>query len=298
MFLIIGEILFDIFPSGKRIGGAPFNFAFHLKNLGFPVRFVSRVGSDQNGEKILTFLAGHSFDTQDIQIDENHGTGVVEVKTCQGIDHSFTIVPNKAYDYIDYNIIPKQYFHSNLRLIYFGSLIQRRKTSAGKFQEMMYQKPHHAATFCDINLRPDCYIRQTVKNSLLITDTLKLNQDEFDEISSWFLDDSSIENRVIQLKDMFHIETVILTMGDQASHWFHHHQHYEKTIPEIQGIVDTVGAGDAYAAICAAGITCRLPVKKTTELAVEFASHICQNKGALPEDLSIYQPLAKQLGIK
>jgi fructokinase len=98
--------------------------------------------------------------------------------------------------------------------------------------------------------------------------------------------------------DLYHIKTVILTMGDQASHWFHHHHHHEKPILKIQHVVDTVGAGDAYAAICAAGITNRLPVEKTTALAVQFASHICQSRGALPDDLSIYQPLAKKLGMK
>ncbi|MBT3178849.1 MAG: hypothetical protein HOK24_04470 [Desulfobacula sp.] len=298
MFLIIGEILFDIFPNGKRIGGAPFNFAFHLKKLGFPVRFVSRVGSDQNGEEILTFLADHGFDTQDIQIDADHGTGIVEVETFKGTGHRFIIVPDKAYDYIDFDIIPEQYFYPDLIMIYFGSLIQRRKTSAERFHEMMNQKPQHTSTFCDLNLRPDCYNRQSIKDALLMADTLKINQDEFDEISSWFLTDGSLEYRTVQLMDLYHIKTVILTMGDQASHWFHHHHHHEKPILKIQHVVDTVGAGDAYAAICAAGITNRLPVEKTTALAVQFASHICQSRGALPDDLSIYQPLAKKLGMK
>ncbi len=295
MFLVIGEILFDIFPSGKCIGGASFNFAFHLKKSGFPVRFVSRVGSDQNGEEILTFLADHGFDTHDIQIDTDHGTGVVEVKIAQGAGHSFTIVPDKAYDYIDYDIIPKQCFHSDLRMIYFGSLIQRRESSAGKFYEMMRQKPQHTAAFCDINLRPDCYTRQTIKNSLLIADTVKLNQDEFDGISDWFLNDGSLEYRVSQLMDMYHIETVILTMGDQASHWFHHHKHYEKNIAKIQHVVDTVGAGDAYAAISAAGWLNKLPIETTMALASEFAGHICGIKGALPEDERIYKKFRKRI---
>lgn len=297
MFLVVGEILFDIFPTGKRIGGAPFNFAFHLKKLGLPVRFVSRVGRDQNGEKILTFLAGHGLDTRDIQIDGSHGTGVAKVNTGQGEGHGFTIVPDQAYDYIDYDVISEQYFHPDLRMIYFGSLIQRRETSAEKFLKMIHQKPQRATTFCDINLRPDCYNRETIKNSLLVANTLKLNQDEFDEISSWFLNGESLECRVRQLMDQYHIQTVILTMGDQASHWFHNHQHYEKPIDRIQYVVDTVGAGDAYAAICAAGIITGLPVEKITALAVQFASHVCQSKGALPDDLSIYQPLAEKMGI-
>lgn len=298
MFLVIGEILFDIFPRGKCIGGAPFNFAFHLKQLDFPVRFVSRVGSDQNGEEILTFLADHGFDKRDIQIDADHGTGIVKVETANGEGHNFTIIQDKAYDYIDYDIIRKQCFYPDLRMIYFGSLIQRRESSASEFKKIMRQKPQHATTFCDINLRPACYTQQAVKSSLQMADTIKLNQDEFGKISSWFLNDGSLENRVCQLIDLYQIETVILTMGDQASHWFHHYKHYEKPIAKVQRIVDTVGAGDAYAAVCAAGIVGRLPVEKITALAAQFASHICQSEGALPEDSSIYQPLAKKLRMK
>ena len=76
MILVIGEILFDVFEKEKQLGGAPFNFAYHLKNLGFPVRYISRIGNDTHGKEILNMLKRHHFNIDDIQIDDNHDTGI------------------------------------------------------------------------------------------------------------------------------------------------------------------------------------------------------------------------------
>ncbi|MDH3574465.1 MAG: PfkB family carbohydrate kinase, partial [Desulfobacteraceae bacterium] len=102
MICVVGEILFDVFPSYKRLGGAPFNFAFHLKNLGFPVRFISRIGNDPDGKKILSLLERYRFDLNDIQLDDIHPTGTVKVKLDEYGVPQFRITSDVAYDYIEF----------------------------------------------------------------------------------------------------------------------------------------------------------------------------------------------------
>ena len=91
MILVIGEILFDVFEKEKRLGGAPFNFAYHLKNLGFPVRYISRIGKDAYGREILNILGRNHFNIDDIQIDDEHDTGTVFVQLSSSGNPTFHI---------------------------------------------------------------------------------------------------------------------------------------------------------------------------------------------------------------
>ena len=102
VILVIGEILFDLFKNEKQLGGAPFNFAYHLKNLGFPVRYISRIGNDSHGKEILTLLKQYLFNIDDIQIDSHHETGTVLVQLNSSGNPTFRIKPDVAYDYIGY----------------------------------------------------------------------------------------------------------------------------------------------------------------------------------------------------
>ena len=125
MILIFGEILYDLFPGGKRLGGAPFNFAYHLRNLGFDVRFISRVAGDKYGKEILEFLKKNSFNVDDIQIDEKCKTGTVEIELLENGEHSFNIVENAAYDNLELTDRIMDLIKTPPELIYFGTLIQR-----------------------------------------------------------------------------------------------------------------------------------------------------------------------------
>ena len=102
MILVIGEILFDVFPNYRRLGGAPFNFAYHLKNFGFDVRFISRIGMDDAGKEILHRLELARFDPDDIQIDDVHPTGSVNVQLDKSGAPKFDIISDVAYDYIEF----------------------------------------------------------------------------------------------------------------------------------------------------------------------------------------------------
>ena len=295
MVLVIGEILFDIFSVDKCIGGAPFNFAFHMKKLGFPVKFISRVGDDSLGREILDFLALHGFDLGDIQIDQDYPTGSATVDMSSKKGHSFIIAKNTAYDHIDYDEIRRLLSKCQPDLLYFGTLIQRSRNSFGSFQKLLGEKPQKTISFCDINLRPGCYTEQTTTASLNASNILKLNTDELAELMPGSSHMASYKGLVRKLMKTHCIETVILTMGEKGSQWVTKDRYYTALPEASSGIIDTVGAGDAYAAMSVAGILKNLPYEYILPLASRFASQVCGVKGALIQDSAIYREFNERL---
>jgi len=294
MILIIGEILFDLFGNNKKLGGAPFNFAFHLKKLGFPVRFVSRVGEDALGREILYFLKQHQFDLTDIQIDPDHDTGTVKV-TMADHGHGFTITPDTAWAHIAFNRGLSTLLQQSCDLLYFGSLIQHNEKGISLIQKIMGQKQSGTAVFCDLNLRPGFYGPLVIKAVLRDSDILKLNQEEWLEISG--MGASETQNREIMGPFMtaHNLELIVLTLGNLGSQWITRDKSHFCPPLSLKKVVDTVGAGDAYAAVTAAGWLKKLPIDTIMGLASEFAGHICGMKGALPEDEHIYNDLRQRI---
>ena len=174
MVIVVGEILFDQFPTYRRLGGAPFNFAYHLKRFGMPVRFITRVGKDTEGDEILEMLGKYRFHTDDIQIDASHATGRVTIELdAKGVP-VFDIQSDVAYDYV---VLPKTLAtpgNSGQRnLIYFGSLIQRSPHGFKTVQEFLSTKPPEDKCLYDMNLRPDGYSDTIIFESLKQADILK-----------------------------------------------------------------------------------------------------------------------------
>lgn len=179
MILVLGEILFDIFPDYRRIGGAPFNFAFHLKQLGFEVAFVSRVGKDALGEKILSFVSEKGLDPGYIQVDDDHATGTVDIAVTADGDHRFSIVPDRAYDHLEWNKPLEALCAGKPQMVYFGTLIQRSPRGRAIVDQALRACPD-ALRFCDINLRPDCWTQSTAEAAMARAQILKLNIEELD----------------------------------------------------------------------------------------------------------------------
>lgn len=132
MILVTGELLVDIFPDYRRIGGAPFNFAYHLKNFGMPVRFVSRLGRDAYGDEILSMLSRNRFDAADIQMDETHATGQVHVSFDRAGNPEFDIMADAAFDYIDFT--PYLSLSEPPDMVYFGTRSSAPKRGAQGFR--------------------------------------------------------------------------------------------------------------------------------------------------------------------
>ena len=290
MILVIGEILFDVFPNYRRLGGAPFNFAYHLKNFGFNVRFISKIGMDDAGKEILHRLELARFNLDDIQIDEVHPTGTVKVKLDRSGDHHFDIIPGVAYDYIEY--LPE--YHSNLireaRMIYFGSLVQRSEAGFESLQAFISRNPPETLNFCDINLRPGCFNAAIIEKSLLKTDILKLNTDELGKLMQMLPLESTNDAFVHRLMETHSIHTVSLTKGELGSELYTNQSCFSSEPAEAIQVVDSVGAGDAYAAMLVAGLLKKWQPQKILARASLFASRVCEMKGAIPDSASFYEP--------
>lgn len=296
MVLVIGEILFDVFPDYRRLGGAPFNFAYHLKNFGFNVRFISRIGMDDAAKEILHRLELAGFNLDDMQIDDAHPTGSVKVKLDKSGAPQFDIISEVAYDYIEF----KPEYHANLineaRIIYFGSLVQRSEAGCENLQAFISRNASKKIKFYDINLRPGCYNNDLIEKSLSKTDILKLNTGELEKLRQ--MRSLKMENKkfVHYLMETYSIHTVSLTKGESGSELFTNDGSFSSGAADAIKVVDSVGAGDAYAAMLAAGMLKNWPPQEILERASLFASRICEIKGASPESSSFYEPFKPLFG--
>lgn len=295
LILAIGEILFDIFPNYRRLGGAPFNFAFHLKHLGFPVRFISRIGNDEAGKSILKTLIEHLFDIDTIQIDEKHGTGKVLVDIDEDGIPRFEILPNAAYDYIAYDASLDMLFESEIKLIYFGSLVQRTSNGFSTVQKLLSQKNPKTKCLYDINLRPKCYDKTIILQSLEKTDILKLNEEELGLLRDVLSGAVNTSRFIRSLMGSYAIEMVVLTKGDAGSALFTENGEYEIKSGKITQVVDTVGTGDAYAAMLCIGYLKRWHPARIISTASNFAERICMIEGAIPSSRDLYEEFKKQI---
>ena len=294
MIFVIGEILFDVFEKEKRLGGAPFNFAYHLINLGFPVRFISRIGNDNLGKEILTLLKQYHFNIDDIQIDDRHDTGTVVVQLSPSGSPTFHIRPEVAYDYIDF--LPDKHVSlmDTANVIYFGTLVQRSSQGFKNIQKLMGLRRSDSLCFYDINLRQNCYSDKVILSSLGHADLLKLNEEELEECKRIFRfskDDAFIPF----LMDKYALNTIAVTKGDQGSELYTKDGRFHSKTYPVSSIVDAVGAGDAYSAMLAVGTIKGWKPDRTLSMASMFASRICKIRGAIPESREFYDPVKEMM---
>lgn len=294
MIMVIGEILIDRFVDYERIGGAPFNFAFHVKQIGWPVRFLTRIGKDAQGRQIRRALTDSGFRSEDIQIDSRHPTGVVNVALDHGGIPQFDICRDVAYDYLDLSRI-RQPELSDVQLIYFGTLIQRTPPGCRQVQALLEQVAPGTCVFCDINLRPPHINTEAIRTSLRYADILKLNTEELMRISAMFSGPEDETGAIKWLMRTYGISQVVLTLGANGSKVISGKGTSASPPVKIETIVDTVGAGDAYAAVYAAGYLKGLPTQSILGLATEFAAQVCGLPGAVPSGTAPYQILRQKL---
>lgn len=291
MIHVIGEILFDEFPNYRRLGGAPFNFAFHLIRFGETVKFISKIGDDRDGKEILDRLQDLNFPTEGIQIDPKHRTGLARIALKGAGIPEFNIMPNVAYDHISYVDILKSSPEEKIDLVYFGSVIQR--TISG-FENLHSYLTRFGGIKClfDVNLRPNCLNEEAVAASVKRANILKLNCEELD-----FIKDTLFRFRGGSPEFIEHLfknnplEILVVTRGDEGSGLYLPGKSLYLNPRDNINLVDTVGAGDAYAAVIAIGYLRGWPPEKKIEAATHFASRICEIEGAVPLTQGFYSEI-------
>lgn len=291
MVTVFGEILFDVYPDARYLGGAPLNFLYHLQALSVPVTMISRIGADDAGSAVRQFFAENSLSTECLQIDLEKATGTAHVRVDnRGIPH-FSITEDSAFDFIEANDQNGRLVSSS-DMLYYGTLARRNIGSREAFNRLVKRA---AKCFCDINLRQQYYSTELIHQSLQNADIVKLNDKELEIVHSLF---STVpykqDNAARLLLEQFSLTCLAVTMGENGS-WCYTQQsaHFQKTI--APRVLDTVGAGDAFAAVLCAGLIKQLSIEHIHELASRFSAEVCTFRGALPHDAGIYAPYKKAL---
>ncbi len=288
--LCIGEILFDIYPDTRHLGGAPFNFSYHMHQLRNEVAFVSRIGDDENGKEILRILKECDYPIGFIQIDKDHPTGNVMVELDVKAVPTFTITPNVAYDFIEYDD-GVQKLLDNVDLFYFGTLALRCPVSQKTIQNILNNRLPTTKVFYDINLRQNFYTETILRESLQQSDIVKLNNNEFKFLKELLnLSHSEVEaaNSILQ---EFELSVLCITKGEKGNVLYTEDEKLDLKLSAAyqKNSVDTVGAGDAFAAILAFGLLKKWDFSTILKRATDFAVDICEIPGAIPRDSEFYQ---------
>ena len=288
----IGEILFDVYPDKKILGGAPMNFLYHIFKLIGQGNIVSRVGRDVLGKKIRSFLFNNNIPTKFIQKDQLHPTGIATVKFDNNNQPLFIIDTDRAYDYIELTPELERIVKEETECFYFGTLAQRNEVSRKTIQSLFNKG---AKYFYDLNIRENFFNKEVIEQSLKAADVMKANLDELRLLNGLFLTEKFEMNKASEeIIKKFNIGIAAVTLGSEGSVLFKDGEHdYYK--PEPVETVDSVGAGDAFASILCIGYLEKWSLKKINRLANNFASEICRIKGALPENDVIYDLIKEKI---
>ncbi len=288
----IGEILFDIYPETKKIGGAPFNFIYHILKLTGTGSFISRVGDDENGREILSFLKEHGIPSDYIQVDKKYPTGLSVANLDENKIPHWTIIENSAYDYIELNNEIESHINHNTDCFYFGTLAQRRTTSRTSIQHFFDKRIKH---LCDLNIRQHFFSIHTIEETLKAVDVLKLNLDELKLLNDLFYGIHFKQDDVVKrLSEQYSIGLISVTMGGDGAIIYAGDKKHECRI-SVTDIVDTVGAGDAYASILCIGYINNWEIEKINLLASGFAAEITKINGALPLNDDFYNNFREKI---
>ena len=281
VFVGIGELLFDVFPSGRRIGGAPVNCAYHVAQLGVPSVAVSALGKDELGDEIVRIMDEKHISGFVPRVDAPTGTVQVELDA-KGVP-TFTITENVAWDKIPSD--PKlAELAKNCCAVCFGTLAQRDPVSRKAIHMLLDAIPEgsDALVVYDVNLRQHYYDKNTIEASLCKCNVLKINEDEHVILAGMLgFNSKDIEKGCRDMMAKYGLDIVILTCGASCSHVFWNGGHSLLDTPKVE-VVDKVGAGDAFTAAFCASLLKGKSIPEAHKKAVEVSAYTCTCSGAMP----------------
>ena len=259
-----GEVLWDLLPTGPRAGGAPFNCAFHCHQLGHPAVIVSRVGDDELGRQLRAEVRRLGMSDEYVQTDREHPTGTIEVDLDVNGLPAYRIAENVAWDFIEWEPQLEALFKS-VRAVCFGTLAQRSPESRSSIRRFVAQA--QCPTILDLNLRSPFDSAVTIRDSLVLADWLKLNEDEADRLPADF--------------ELSTFDLVCVTRG--ASGCCIRTPAETVSLPGISvQVADTVGAGDAFtAALLTQHLEGKLLVERA-RFANAYAAVVASKVGGTP----------------
>ena len=276
----IGEALWDMLPGGKKLGGAPANFAYHASQFGLEGMAVSAIGHDQLGEEIVEALEAHALPYHLDRVD--FPTGTVQVTLdAQGVPQ-YEIKQDVAWDNLPYT---KELaaIAADCRAVCFGSLAQRSAVSRESIGWFLDAVPEDCLKVFDINLRQHFYCKEVLEESFRCCSILKINDEELTVVASLFgYADMSTEGLCQSLMKDYSLQMLILTCGTNGSYVFYQGGMSFLETPKVQ-VADTVGAGDAFTGAFIGSILNGKTVPEAHETAVKVSAYVCTQEGAMPK---------------
>lgn len=274
-----GEILWDNFPSYRRIGGAPLNVALRMHSLGASVHMISRLGQDPDGKEILNYLKDQGLSTELIQIDPTHKTGTVDVHLDTTRTATYTINKPAAWDAIELTPEMKEAVSSSDALIY-GSLATRSRRSEETLKALL--KEARFKIF-DMNLRPPHYSMDRMEGLLLQADLVKLNDEELDELAVYLkLKGTTITKKMMNLSAWLPSEVAIcVTKGADGAQLLYKGEMYSNPGYRVE-VADTVGAGDSFLATLCYHLLINTAPQQALDKACAMGSLVASKEGAIP----------------
>ena len=277
----LGEVLWDVLPEGKKLGGAPANFAYHAGQfLGMDNTIaVSALGEDKLAEETIEALKEH--DLNYLMPRVKYPTGTVQVQLDEQGIPTYDIKENVAWDNIPFDDDIAE-IARNCRAVCFGSLAQRNVVSRETIQKFLDATPADCLKIFDINLRQQFYTQEILRESFQRCNILKINDEELVLIGRMFgYPGLDIENKCWLILGKYNLDMLVLTCGTNGSYVFTPgHVSFQET-PKVK-VADTVGAGDSFTGSFVGSILNGKSVPEAHRTAVQVSAYVCTQNGAMP----------------
>jgi len=274
-----GEVLWDVFPTYKKIGGAPLNVALRLQSFDISTNIISRVGIDRKGKELLDYISKNGLDISLIQIDNTYKTGCVNVNLDSEGSASYEIKCPVAWDKIEATSASIESVRSSDAFI-FGSLACRDNTTKNSLLKLL--KFAEFKIF-DVNLRPPFYSMELLLNLMKKSDFIKCNDDELNEIcSALHFHSESITNQIHFLSKHIQVKQICVTKGKDGALLLFNNQLYNNNGFKVKA-VDTVGAGDSFLATLIGALLKRTPPEFALRQACAVGALVANKEGANPK---------------
>ena len=276
----LGEVLWDLLPGGRQLGGAPANFTYHASALGADARLISRVGQDALGREALDRLEKLGVPTDCLEVDRTLPTGTVGVEVAADGQPQFQIHEHVAWDALSGELAGRLAVAA-ADAVCFGTLAQRREPSRSTIISLVAAAPPHALRILDVNLRQNYFSSRLINESVAFADVLKLNETELPQLAALFDLTGDERSQIRQLAERNLLRVVAYTRGGRGSLLFSEGRWSEHPGFPTK-VVDTIGAGDSFTAALALGLLGGWDLDRINENANRVAAHVCTCAGATP----------------
>ena len=276
----LGEVLWDVLPEGKKLGGAPANFAYHAGQFGLDTIAISALGEDALAEETIEALKEHGLNYLMPRVP--YPTGTVQVTLAEGGIPTYEIKEGVAWDNIPYTDEMAE-IAKNARAVCFGSLAQRNKVSRENIRKFLADTPADCLKICDINLRQQFYSKEVLEDSFQLCNILKINDEELVVVNRMFgYDGLDMRQTCEKMVQDYGLKMLVLTCGTNGSYVFTDDglTSFQDT-PKVE-VADTVGAGDSFTGSFCACILNGKPVQEAHKTAVQISAFVCTQNGAMP----------------